>query len=46
MCGVKVKDKIPNKEFREILGLNDIILVPYYSKIVCDGMGICCEKIQ
>ena len=27
MCDVKVKDKIPNKELRERLGIDDIVLV-------------------
>jgi len=27
MCNVKVKDKVPSKELRERLGIDDIILV-------------------
>jgi len=27
MCDVKVKDKVPSKELRERLGIDDIILV-------------------
>lgn len=27
MCDVKVKDKVPSKELRETLGIDDIILV-------------------
>jgi len=27
MCRVKLKDRVPNKELREKLGLDDIILV-------------------
>jgi len=42
MCNVKVKDRVPSKEFRERLEIDDIILI--YSKTGCDGMGMCCEK--
>ena len=27
MCNVKVKDRVPSKELRERLGINDIILI-------------------
>ena len=27
MCSVKVKDRVPSKELREILGIDDIILI-------------------
>jgi len=27
MCDVKVKDKVPSKELRKRLGINDIVLV-------------------
>ena len=27
MCNVKVKDKVPSKELRERLGIDDIILI-------------------
>jgi len=27
MCKVKVKDRVPSKELREILGIDDIILI-------------------
>jgi len=27
MCGVKLKDRLPSKELREILGIDDIALV-------------------
>ena len=27
MCNVKVKDRVPSKELRESLGINDIILI-------------------
>jgi len=33
MCDVKVKDRVPSKELREILGLNDIILVLQQNKL-------------
>ena len=42
MCGVKLQDRVPSKELRGRLGLDDIIW--YYSKTGCDGMGMCCEK--
>jgi len=42
MCGVKLQDRVPSKGLRERLGLDDI--TRYYSKTVCDGMGMCCEK--
>jgi len=27
MCGIKLKDRFPNKELRERLGIDDIVLV-------------------
>jgi len=27
MCNVKVKDRVPSKELREILGIDDMILI-------------------
>ena len=42
MCGVKLQDRVPSKELRERLGLDDII--SYYSRTGCDGIGMCCEK--
>jgi len=41
ICNVKVKDRVPSKELRASLGIDDIILI---SKTCCDGMGMCCEK--
>jgi len=38
MCDVKVKDKVPTKELRERLGIDDIILV------VQQSMGMCYKK--
>jgi len=35
MCKVKVKDRVPSKELRERLGIQ---------QTGCDGMGMCCEK--
>jgi len=40
MCDVKVKDRVPSKDFRERLGLDDIILVlqqnrlPWYGHVL------------
>ena len=42
MCSVKVKDRVPSKELRERLGIDDTVLI--LSKTGCDGMGMCCEK--
>ena len=42
MCNVKVKDRVPSKELRERLGVDDINW--YYSKTGCNGMGMCCER--
>jgi len=33
MCGIKVKDRVPSKELRERLGLDDIILVLQQNKL-------------
>ena len=43
MCNVKVIDRVPSKELKERLGIDNIILI-LYSKTGCDGMGMCCEK--
>jgi len=42
MCNVKVKDRVPSKELRERLGIDDIILV--LQQTGCNGMGMCCKK--
>ena len=42
MCNVKVKDRLPSKELRERLRIDDIILI--LSKTGRDGMSMCCEK--
>jgi len=42
MCSVKVKDRVPSKDLRERLGIDDIMLIlGPYSKTSCDGMGMC-----
>ena len=43
MCGVKLKDRLPSKELRERLGVDDIALV--FSRIGCAGTVMCCEKM-
>ena len=43
MCDVKVKDRVPSKELREKLELDDIISVDY-NKTYCDSMGVFCDK--
>jgi len=43
MCNVKVKDRVPSKEFRERLGIDDIILI--LQQTGCNGMGMCCKKM-
>jgi len=40
MCGVKLQDGALSKVLRERLGLDDNL----GSMVVCDGMGMCCEK--
>jgi len=42
MCNVKVKDRVPSKELRERLEIDDIILILQQNR--CNGMGMCCEK--
>jgi len=44
MCGVKLKDRLPSKEVRERLGIDDIALV--LQQIGCVGVGTCCEKMM
>ena len=41
-CNVKVKNRIPSKEMRERLGIDDIILI--LQQTGCNGMGMRCEK--
>jgi len=43
MCNVKVKDRVPSKEFRERLGIDDIILILQQNRLAWCG-GMCCEK--
>ena len=42
MCNVKVKDRVPSKELREKLGIDDIILILQQNRLRWYGM--CCEK--
>jgi len=42
MCDIKVKDRVPSKELRERLGLDDIISVLQQNWL--HGMGMHCEK--
>ena len=44
MCGNKLKHRLPSKELRERLGIDDIALVLH--RTGCVGMGMCCEKIM
>ena len=37
MCNVKVKDRVPSKELRERLGIDDIILVIQQKKFLWHG---------
>jgi len=41
-CGVKLKDRLPSKELRERLGIDEIALV--LQRTGCVGMGMCSEK--
>ena len=43
MCGIKLKDRLPIKELRERLGVDDIGLILQQN---CVGMGLCCEKMM
>jgi len=43
MCGVKLQDRVPSKELRGRLELEDIISV-LQSAVGCYGMDMCCEK--
>jgi len=42
MCNVKVKDRVPSKELRERLGIDDIILILQQNRLLWYGM--CCKK--
>jgi len=37
MCGVKLKDRLPSKELRERLGVDDIALVLQQNRPRCNG---------
>ena len=41
MCGVKLKDRLPSKELRERLGIDDSIGIAAEQGV---GVGMCCEK--
>ena len=41
-CNIKVKDRVPSKELRERLGIDDIILILLQQNY--DGKGMCSEK--
>ena len=34
MCNVKVKDRVPSKELREKLGIDDIILILQQNRLI------------
>jgi len=42
MCGIKLKDRLPSKELREILGIDDIALVLQQNRL--HWYGMCCKK--
>jgi len=44
MCDIKVKDRVPTKELRERLGLNDIISVLQENRMHC--MDMCCKCME
>ena len=44
MCNVKVKDRVPSKELRERLGVDDIIFILQQNSLRWYGHGMCCEK--
>jgi len=37
MCNVKVKDRVPSKELRERLGIDDIILILHQNRLRYNG---------
>jgi len=46
MCHVKVKDKVPSKELRETLGIDDIILVLQQNRLRWYGHMLRKEDIE
>jgi len=42
MCNVKVKDRVPSKELRERLGIDDIILILQQNRL--RWYRACCDK--
>ena len=43
MCDVRVKDRVPSKELRERLGIDDIILILQQNRLRW-YMGMYCKK--
>jgi len=43
MFGIMLKDRLPSKELRERLGIDDIALVLQQNSV---GIGMCCEKMM
>jgi len=37
MCNAKVKDRVPSKELRERLGIDDTILILHQNRLQCHG---------
>ena len=46
MCNVKVKDRVPSKELRERLGIDDIILILQQNRLRCYGHVLQKEDID
>ena len=44
MCGIQLKDRLPSKELRDRLGIEDIALVLQQNRLRWYGM--CCEKMM
>ena len=40
MCGVKLKDRLPSKELRERLGVDDIALILQQNRLRCYGHAL------
>jgi len=43
MCGIKLKGRLPSKELRERLGVDDMALVLQQNRL--RWYGLCCEKM-
>jgi len=46
MCNVKVKDRVPSKELRERLGIDDIILILHENRLRLYGHVLLKEDID